>query len=222
MRGNELSGDLKVSFTRWILGPIEERSAHEIATDARDEFEMHLMLLRAELVRQGVPEAEIESRAVARFGDADAYVRVCSEIAMKERRMVQRLTLIVVFVMAVGMVALAVSSQRSQAKTAEALQQLANRLSTEDQRRSGGKSEPMQTVAIVGKISHPGTYALADGLSVRRLAAAAGVDLQLVGRVRISRSGPSGSAVVQELKGADLALDGPDVSLSNGDIITID
>jgi hypothetical protein len=210
------------SFTRWILGPIDERSACEIAADARDEVEVHLAYLREELAREGVPEAEIEAQAMARFGDADAYVRRCSEVTLKERLMVQRLTLLVVFIMAVGMVGLAISSQRSQAKTAEALQQLANRLSTEDQRPSGGRSEPMQTVAIVGKVSHPGTYAMADGLSVRRLAAAAGVDLQLVGRVRISRSGPSGSAVVQELKGADLALDGPDVSLSNGDIITID
>lgn len=210
------------SFTRWILGPIDERSAREIAADARDEVEVHLAYLREELAREGVPEAAIEARAMARFGDVDAYVRRCSEVTLKERLMVQRLTLLVVFVLAVGMVALAISSQRSQARTAEVLRQIATTLNAVDEQRVGSESNPMPTVAIVGKVSHPGAYAMADGLSVRRLAAAAGVDLQKVERVRISRAGPKGTAVVQQLSGTDLALDGPDVALSNGDIITID
>jgi len=215
------------AFTQWLRRPLERRTPREVEADARAEFEFHLELLRAEMKAAGASESEIQAKALDRFGDVAAYVRRCCAITLWERHMIQRLTLLAVLVMAIGMVVLFISSQRSQARTADAIHQLsatlATRLGEPDERRAGSNVEPNGTVYIVGKVSRPGAYVMTEGLSVRRLAAAAGVDMQKVERVRISRSGPTGTpAVVQQLSGPDLALDGPDVTLMKDDIISID
>ena len=56
------------------------RSARRIQADIDEELRFELDMRTAELVRQGVPEAEARRQAIAEFGDLDETRRVCVEL----------------------------------------------------------------------------------------------------------------------------------------------
>ncbi len=159
---------------RLILGDPDGRTPGEVRRDVDDELEFHLAMLRDELRGEGLSEGEARVEAERRFGDVDRYRKLCAEVALKERRMLARINLVLLVIVMVGVGVLSWRSFSSQARTAEAVERLSLKI---EQLSAGGGGGGGGS----GGLSERGTSAKRDGSVSDQLGAAA-VTLDRFGR----------------------------------------
>jgi hypothetical protein len=113
---------------RAIMGSPDNRSPSEVDRDIEEEFAFHLEMAQRELMESGLSAERARERALAKFGSPERYRRECRTITLKERIVLQRITLVmlvVVFIMAGAALAMQLQAQR---QTLAAIDQIKQRL----------------------------------------------------------------------------------------------
>jgi hypothetical protein len=163
------------------VGTIDERSPDQIRAEAREELGHHMDCLRDELIRGGAAVADLDARVAERFGDAERYAAECTKIALKERVMLQRINLGLLIVLGLAVAWSAWGTARASARSAAALDKLAQRIETLDQARrpmspaatASLANEGATRVMVTGPktVARQGVYALDEhgSMTVRRV-----------------------------------------------------
>lgn len=94
-------------------------------------------MLREDLRGQGLSEEQARAEAGRRFGDVERYRKLCADVALKERRVLARINLVLLVIVMVGVGVLSWRSFASQARTAEAVERLSLKI---EQMSAGGGS----------------------------------------------------------------------------------
>jgi len=211
-------------FVRLILGDPDPRSQQEIERDIDDELEFHLERLEAEERAAGKPPDAARLEAQRRFGSLDHYRKLCLNLNLKERIMLQRINLALLVLVALGLGLTAWQSWAAQSRTANAVEGLtkqlaamsANQATSQPQKRepsaasqAKGTSQdpPSQTIFIStwtsDTLTRAGAFVLptdAKEASLRNMLILAGwdpsvpIDVQL--RVRNEFGSPATKRVV--------------------------
>jgi hypothetical protein len=165
-------------LVRLILGDPDPRSRQEIEHDIDDELEFHLEQLVAEERALGKPPDAARLEARRRFGSIDHYRKLCLNVNLKERIMLQRINLGLLVLVALGLGFTAWQSWAAQSRTADAVEGLTKQLAEMRAAPATPNAAPAatpSTVTITGEIARSGVYNVpAEGLTLKRLMAAAG------------------------------------------------
>jgi len=185
-----------MSLLRALLARPDTRDPDAVARDIADEFEFHIECATRQLVDEGLDPDQARRRARARFGDADAWVRRCTAIALEERRMLQRFNtalMVVVLLLVVGAsVQMYLTQRRNAAVLADISAELAALRPAIAAPDPVAASKPSGIVYIGGDVARVGLYnfPVSGRLTLRRLiTAAGGIDRIDDGTVAIAREG---------------------------------
>lgn len=210
------------SWARLILGDWDPRSPRQVDDDIREELSLHVDLLEEELCREGLSVVEAKAEAGRRFGDVEKYSRACREVALKERIMLQRINLVLLVLVTVGLGVTAWQSWASQSRTADAVEGLSKQVAALNTSKRG-EAGNTQSVTITGDIRRGGVYAIpTEGLTLRRLLAAAGWDGKMNVDVSLQRLDPSGKNTTTRIEWAKISDEkGQDEQLKPGDLLFV-
>ncbi len=167
-------------LVRLILGDPDPRSHQEVEHDIDDELEFHLEQLVAEERALGKPPDAARLEANRRFGSLEHYRKLCLNVNLKERIMLQRINLGLLVLVAIGLGFTAWQSWAAQSRTATAVEGLSKQLAvmrTAPASNAAGvpTTSPPSSVTITGEVARSGVYNIpAEGLTLKRLMAAAG------------------------------------------------
>lgn len=216
---------------RTYLSRIDQRPVEQIDRDIDDELAAHLAELEHHLTDAGLSTAAARKEALSRFGNPQTHKRRCRDVALMERRMKTYVQIAATVVCALLLGALAVSAWINQQQTAHALDVMATRMDGLSQSlamRSPPPSQPStpsyNNVYIAGTpVTRPGQYEIpSDGISLRRLLVASGVNLDFVRAVDIRHKDVNGKASGRSVEGSDLRDPaGTDLELLPDDLITV-
>ncbi|HZW07023.1 MAG TPA: permease prefix domain 1-containing protein [Phycisphaerales bacterium] len=213
------------------LSRIDERPVEQIDRDIDDELTAHLLELEHDLILKGLSPAAARETALSRFGNPDNHRRRCRDVALQERRMKTYAQMIVTVACGLLLGAVTTSVWFSQQSANAALLNMSTRMDEMSRALSSRVPAPvvadptalgLGSVYITGApVSRPGQYSLpANGLSLRRLLAAAGVNTPYVASIDVRRAGAGGA--VERLSGRDLGDGaGPDIELRADDLVTV-
>ncbi len=186
-------------LVRLILGDHDPRSRQEIEHDIDDELEFHLEQLVAEERAQGKPADAARQEARRRFGSLEHYRKLCLNVNLKERIMLQRINLGLLVLVALGLGLTAWQTWAAQSRTADAVEGLTRQLAQMREMQAPaaaatGVVTTAPTVTIAGDGIRGGVYAIpTEGLTLKRLLAAAGWDGKYPLNARIQRRNREGS-----------------------------
>ncbi|MBX9738402.1 MAG: permease prefix domain 1-containing protein [Phycisphaerales bacterium] len=214
-------------LVRLILGDHDPRSRQEIEHDIDDELEFHLEQLVAEERAAGKPPDAARQEAGRRFGSIDHYRKLCLNVNLKERIMLQRINLGLLVLVALGLGFTAWQSWAAQSRTATAVEgltkQLAEMRATPATPNAAPAANPA-TVTITGQIARGGVFSLPpEGLTLQRLLAAAGWDGKYQVNVRLQRRSGTGQDIRTEISWAMLSdkVAPKDPALQPGDLVFV-
>ncbi|MBL0871226.1 MAG: hypothetical protein IBJ18_11695 [Phycisphaerales bacterium] len=139
------------SLLRLILGDPDGRSPSEVRRDVDDELECHLQMLREDLRGEGLSEERAREEAERRFGDVERYRKLCADVALKERRVLARINLVLLVIVMVGVGVLSWRSFASQARTAEAVERLSLKIEQMGAGGGGGGAGGAANAAAPGR-----------------------------------------------------------------------
>jgi hypothetical protein len=192
---------------------------------------LHLSEIERELRESGRDPDNARAEARRRFGDPGVYRRVCRDVALKERIMLQRINLALLVVVMIALGATAWQSWSSQRRTAEAVERLSERIGAlgatsgvarepAEQRSTAMAALPEGAAFVGGSVARPGAYAIPhDGLSVRRLLVMAGAPERDFD-VRIEPSSPVIGKEPRTMTAQELT-EGRDHFVNRGDLVTV-
>lgn len=226
------------SAVKRVLGGGDGRSPAEVDGDIREEFAFHLAMLERDLREEGLAPGAARAESERRFGDIPALHRRCRAEALKERIMLQKVTIGLLVLISVGLLwGLILTTQRARAarEMAEAMRAQsqaarehaveAERKARESETAARAAAEKPGQVYLEGIVGRPGTFSFAPGLTLRRLMASAGGTSAQIRRITVTNSdGKGGQTVRFTLSGEDYlkAADGPDVELKANDLIRVE
>jgi hypothetical protein len=213
------------------FGRIDQRPVEEIDRDIDDELSAHLSELEHDLILSGLAPAAARAEALSRFGNPQTYKRHCRDVALRERRMKTYLQVIIPTACGLLLGAVTTSVWFNQQSANATLATMSTRMDELNQTLASRTQAPQQltspsyrNVYIAGTpVGRPGQYSMpADGLSLRRLMAASGVNVKFVKEVAVRHSPKFGPGETERLSGTVLAdVTGPDIELQNDDLVTI-
>lgn len=139
------------TIATWLRAP-DRRSTREIEGDISEELEFHIAMRAQELVAAGMSPDDARRAAEKRFGDVERVKSSCRKIQLGDRIMLQRLNVVLIAVLLVGVLGLGVHSWISQRESSAAMKDLRAelaQLTAELQRKSHAAAAPA-TLAGLG------------------------------------------------------------------------
>lgn len=217
---------------RTYLSRIDQRPVQEIDRDIDDELAAHLSAIETDLIESGLSPAAAQKEALSRFGNPQTHKRRCRDVALMERRMKTYAQMIVTVVcgLLLGVVTTMVWVNQQSANAALAsmnarMDELSQSLNVRIPAAQPPSTTPSyNNVYISGTpVGRPGQYSMPpDGLSLRRLMAASGVNTKFVKEITVRHSPKYSDGATERISAQALAeITGPDIDLRNEDLITV-
>jgi hypothetical protein len=177
------------ALRRWFKS--DDRSTPQVRADVHDEMLLHRELLEADLIAQGLTESQARQQALARFGDPASWEAQSCNVILKDRIMLQRITLglVLILIAALGWNALEARAARRemQGELTKLREELAA-LMTPGKTRENPLPKEQSFVYVGDGFDRPGPYLITDGLTLARMLNAAGVTKSDYTKVRITRN----------------------------------
>ena len=134
----------------------DPRDDQQIDAEIDDELTFHIDQATRELVEAGQSDDDAKVNALARFGDVNKIKTQCKRIALEERIMLQRINLVLMIVVLLGVAFVSVQMYVTQKHNTLALQAIVTDLA--DMKMTAAQADRDGKVTIVGAVSRPGIY----------------------------------------------------------------
>ena len=141
---------------RFGLPRFDPRDDQQIDAEIDDELAFHIDQATRELVEAGQSDDDAKVNALARFGNVNTIKTQCKRIALEERIMLQRINLVLMIVVLLGVAFVSVQMYVTQKHNTLALQAIVSDLA--DMKTTAAQASRDGKVTILGAVSRPGLY----------------------------------------------------------------